>query len=425
MPPFPSVLRVALVCLHTSPGDEPGAGDAGGMNVVVLKQGEAMASLGHEVEIVTRRSSPEQPDEQRLGEGLTLRFLDAGPPEPMPKGVHEAYIDEFRARLDACGPYDIVHSHHWFSGMAALPYARLHGVPHVQSFHSIAAHESTPLSSGERPESAGRMAGEAWLAQESDAVVTASEAEADTVVQRLGGTADRVSVVLPGVDGELFHPAEETPGNSGRYALVAGRLQPLKGFDLAIRAIAAVPPAVRPELLIAGDVSADYAGYVDELRAIATEHGIDGGVRFLGPRARQDLAGLLREASIVLVPSHSETYGLVALEAAASGVPVVAAASGGLQEAVVDGRTGVVLGSRDPEVWGEAIRRILADPEVARELASAGREHALQLDWTRSARRLLAVYDTVLGADREREEAFDSDGSPDPRARALNGCGRA
>ena len=396
MSPVSTSLRIALVSLHTSPGAEPGSGDAGGMNVVVRHQAEAIASLGHTVDILTRRSSPDQPDEIQPAERVTLRFLDAGPAEPAAKGDHEGFIDEFRSRLSTLGPYDIIHSHHWFSGMAALPAARLRGIPHVQSFHSIAADESTPLSSGERPESAGRMAGEAWLAQESDAVVAISEAEARTVVRCLGGSADRIAIVLPGVDGELFHPTPHRQAPGRRYALAAGRLQPLKGLDLAIEAIAGVPESVRPELVIAGEASADFDGYADELRAIARLHGIERDVRFIGPQSRANLATLLREASVVLVPSHSETYGLVALEGAASGVPVIAAGSGGLREAVVDGETGVVLDSRDPEAWAEAVTRVLMDPEFARRLSLAARERAEHLDWSRSAEGLIAVYRALL-----------------------------
>ena len=395
MPTVPTPLRIALVCLHTSPGDEPGSGDAGGMNVVVRHQAEAMASLGHAVDILTRRSAPELPGDLPLTPGVTLRFLDAGPAESVPKGDHEGFIDEFRMRMSALGPYDIIHSHHWFSGMAALPLARQRGLPHVQSFHSIAADESTPLSSGERPESAGRMAGEARLARESDAVVAISEAEAETVVGRLGGPADRIAIVPPGVDGTLFHPAAGPPAGAG-YALVAGRLQPLKGLDLAIEAIAAVPESVRPELVVAGDASADFDGYVDELRALAVRHGIEHRVRFVGPQSRASLATLLRGARVVLIPSHSETFGLVALEGAASGVPVVAAGSGGLREAVVDGETGVVLESRDPQAWAEAITAILSDPELARRLSLAGRERAEHFDWLRSGEALLAVYGALV-----------------------------
>lgn len=388
-------LRIALVSLHTSPGAEPGSGDAGGMNVVVRSQAEAMASLGHTVDILTRRSSFETPEDQQIRPGVTLRFLDAGPAEPVPKGDHEGFIDEFRMRMAALGPYDLIHSHHWFSGMAALPLARRNGIPHVQSFHSIAADECTPLSAGERAESAGRMAGEAWLARESDAVVAISEAEADTVEERLGGRPDRVTIVPPGVDGTLFHPADEAPQGRG-YAVVAARLQPLKGLDLAIEAIAAVPAPIRPDLVIAGDASSDFDGYVQELQALAAARGVERGVRFVGPQSRANLATLLRGARVVLIPSHSETFGLVALEGAASGVPVVAAASGGLREAVVHGESGLVIDSREPDAWAGAITAILSDPGLARRLSLAARDRAEHFDWLRSAVALLAVYAALL-----------------------------
>jgi D-inositol-3-phosphate glycosyltransferase len=393
-------LRIALVCLHTSPGADPGAGDAGGMNVVVRHQAEALAALGHDVSILTRRSAADQPVSMQLAPGVTLQFLEAGPAVALPKGEHEKWIGEFSARLAERAPFDIVHSHHWFSGMAALPVARRWGIPHVQSFHSIAADDESPLSDGERAESPGRMVGEAWLARESDAVVAISAAEAATITGRLGGAAERTSVVLPGVDSGAFSPelsadSVEQAGSRG-YVLVAARLQPLKGLDLAIAAVAAVPADIRPSLVIAGAASADYDGYVDELRAIAERVGLTDELRLVGPRSRTDLAGLFRGARLVLVPSHSETYGLVALEGAASGVPVIAAASGGLREAVIDGVTGLVLESRDPLVWAAALGRVLSDPQHARGLSTAGRKHALELGWTRSAASLLEVYRRLL-----------------------------
>jgi D-inositol-3-phosphate glycosyltransferase len=369
------------------------------MNVVVRHQAEAMAALGHHVEILTRRSSPDMPAARRLSAGVTLRYLDAGPLRSVPKGDHEGFIDEFRNRAAVLGPWDVIHSHHWFSGMAMLPLARTLGVPHVQSFHSIAADAATPLSEGERPESGGRMAGEAWLARESDAVVAISAAEADTVVQRLGGSADRITVVHPGVDGTLFHPGTRPAARSGTdrgYAVVAGRLQPLKGLDLAIEAVAAVPLPLRPELVIAGDASADYTGYIDELTRLAASHGIADGVRFVGPRSRADLASLFRGARVVLVPSHSETFGLVALEAAASGVPVVAQGTGGLREAVLAGDTGLIIESRDPQDWADALTEVLGNPELARRLSLAARARAEVFDWSRSAGALLDVYCRLL-----------------------------
>jgi D-inositol-3-phosphate glycosyltransferase len=395
-------LNIALVCLHTSPGTEPGSGDAGGMNVVVRHQAEALAALGHSVTILTRRTDPTQPQREQLAPGVILQFLDAGPATALTKGEHEAFIEDFRVAMAALDPFDIVHSHHWFSGMAALPVARAWGVPHVQSFHSIAADNTTPLSAGERAESPGRMLGEAWLARESDSHVAISAAEAATIAGRLGGAPERISIVLPGVDSSVFSPSTQAAtgtatapvavnGDRG-YAIVAARLQPLKGLDLAIKAMAAVPESIRPELVIAGAASADFDGYVDELGLIASRAGLTDEVRFIGPQSRANLAALFRDARLVLVPSHSETFGLVALEAAASGVPVIVASSGGLREAVVHGATGVVLESRDPQFWADAIAELLTDAERARELSVAARAHALRLNWARSAASLVAVY---------------------------------
>ena len=420
MPAEPQPLSIALVCLHTSPATEPGSGDAGGMNVVVRHQAEALASAGHRVDILTRRSSSGTADDVSLSPGVTLRFLTAGPPAPIAKGAHEALIGAFRNSMVDLGPYDILHSHHWFSGMAALPLARLRGIPHVQSFHSIAASESTPLSAGERPESAGRMAGESMLARESDAIVAVSRAEALTVVERLGGSPHRISVVPPGVDGRLFQPTS-SPGATGNgYAVVAGRLQPLKGLDLAIEAIAAMPEALRPELVIAGDASADFDGYLDELSGIASRAGILDRVRFIGPQTRLQLAPLLRDARVILIPSHSETYGLVALEGAASGVPVVAAAAGGLREAVVDGVTGVVLESRAPNDWAAAISAVLSDTALSDRLRLAARQRAEQLTWSRSAGQLLGVYRSLLASDLPSGSGYletsDSTGGEHPHA---------
>ena len=386
-------LRIALVSLHTSPGADPGSGDAGGMNVVVRHQAIALGALGHEVEVLTRRSSPDQPDVADLAPGVVLRALSAGPPEVVAKGRHEEFVPEFAERLRGLGPWDVVHGHHWFSGVAALPVARERGVPYLQSYHSIAADPSTPLSHGERPESPGRLAGEARLARESDLVVAISEAEARTVAERLRGAAEHVVVVPPGVDADVFTPgARALPP----YVLAAGRLEPLKGPDLALRALAALPGTTRPRLVIAGGASSEHAGYEAELHRLADELGLTAQVDFVGPQTRGGLAELLRRASVVVVPSHSETYGLVALEAAASGTPVVAADAGGLHEAVVDGVTGTVVADREPATWGAALSRYHDDPARAATTARAAREHALDRPWSRSAAELEAVYRRAL-----------------------------
>jgi len=369
---------------------------------VVREQATALAAFGHRVSILTRRSASEQPATMELAPGVTLSFLEAGPAVALTKGEHERWMGEFAARVSAQEPADLVHSHHWFSGMAALPTARGWGAPHVQSFHSIAAQDGSPLSAGERAESPGRMNGESRLAQDSDAVVAISAAEAALVRERLGGAPASIHVVPPGVDTAMFNPAAPrglgTEQGSRPYVIVAARLQPLKGLDLAIRAVAAIPESSRPDLLIAGAPSSDFFGYVDELRDLAGQVGLTDEVRFLGPQSRAELARLFRSSRAVLVPSHSETYGLVALEGAASGVPVVAAAAGGLREAVVHGRTGLVLESRDPGIWATAIERILTDQTLADRFSAVAREHAVRLSWRRSAASLLAVYRRLLGS---------------------------
>lgn len=347
------------------------------------------------MEILTRRTDRGAPAALELAPGLTLRHLDAGPAERRIKGDHESYIAEFGQALRALGPYDVIHSHHWFSGMAALDYARTHGIPHVQSFHSIAADPSTPLSAGERPESPGRMLGEAHLAQASDAVIAVSAAERDTVIERLGAAPERVLVVTPGVDADLFSPASAPAARPG-YIVAAARLEPLKGLDLAIEAIAGLPDDIRPELVIAGGPTTGHDAYPADLRAHAAALGLTDGIRFLGPQSREGLAALLRGARMLVVPSHSETYGLVALEAAASGTPVVATASGGLIEAVENGVTGLLVDSRDPAAWTDAVSRVLEDDALAARLGAAGRARAERFTWDRTAEATADVYTRLL-----------------------------
>lgn len=402
--------------LHTSPLDVPGTKDAGGMNVVVRAQADALARAGHEVVIFTRRSDPALPERAELRPGLTVVHLDAGPPRLLAKGEHEGVMDQFGELLDAelqRTPVDLLHAEHWFSGIAALPAARRAGIPIVQSYHSIAAPPESPLGDGERPESPGRLAGERRLAHEVDLVIAVSEAERRTVLERLEGDADRVRVVPLGVDTELFHPcatqecAEDRDWlvSGGRSeAIVVGRLHPLKGFDLVIDAVAAIDPDRRPMLRIVGAPPPDGDDYVRSLHDAVARHGMLCTTAFDGALRRSDLAERIRRASIMLVPSHSETFGLVALEAAASGVPVIARDAGGLREAVIDGETGVLIpadtaagAGDDPRVWAEAIERLLADPERLSRMGDAARAHAMRRSWDVSAERLLEAYRDLLG----------------------------
>ncbi len=402
-------LNITFVSMHTSPATMPGTGDAGGMNVVERAQSEALAALGHRVELVTRRSHPDDPDQVELYPGVLLRHLDAGPPTPLAKSLIDNHIEQFSAGLATLAPTDLIHSHHWMSGVAALPVAAKWGVPHVQSYHSVAAPVGSPLSAGEPPESPRRVPGEAAVAKGSQAVVAISAAEAQTVIDRCGADSDRVSIVSPGVNQKQFRPLAQGedrwswPGTSPEawphgYVLVAARLEPLKGPDLAIQALAQVDPEIRPHLVVAGDASDAFRSYEHSLHVLVTELGLASTVTFLGAQPRPDLARLLRGARVVLVPSHSETFGLVALEAAASGTPVIAAAAGGLREAVAHGVTGQLMDSRRPEDWALALTRLLMVPGLLGRMSLVSRVHARRFDWGFAAHRLATVYEGLLGA---------------------------
>lgn len=403
-----AALTIGFVMLHTSPLDVPGTKDAGGMNVVVSAQAEALAALGHEVTIYTRRSDANVPARTEIAPRLTVVQLDAGPARLLAKGEHEAVMSDFSDELGAAldrQPVDVIHAEHWFSGIAAIPVARARQIPLVQSFHSIAAPESSPLTEGERPESPGRLAGERRLAHETDLIIAVSEAERATVLDRLEGDADRVRVVHLGVDTELFHPcltrecAEDRAWvqSGGRpEVIVVGRLHPLKGFDLAIAAIAAIAEERRPFLRIVGAPPPDGDAYARGLHEAVARHGMIGTTSFDGPLRRSELAERIRRASLMLVPSHTETFGLVALEAAASGLPVIARDTGGLREAVLDGETGVLVTGDEPGSWAEAIESLIGDPDRMTRMGEAARQHALARTWADSATELVDTYRSII-----------------------------
>lgn len=402
-------LSIGFVMLHTSPLDVPGTKDAGGMNVVVRAQAEALAAAGHRVRIFTRRSDTDTPSRVELRPNLTVVLLDAGAPRLLAKGEHEAVMVQFGDLLAdelRTDPVQVLHAEHWFSGIAALPVARALGVPLVQSYHSIAAPPESPLGEGERPESPGRLAGEARLANEADLIIAVSEAERATVLERLAGDPGRVRVVPLGVDTELFHPCDTAAceeqrdwlrGGGRAEVILVGRLHPLKGFDLAIDAISRIPEDQRPSLRIVGAPPPDGDEYVRALHDAVAQHGMLRTTAFDGALRRRELAERIRSATLMLVPSHSETFGLVALEAAASGVPVIARDAGGLREAVVAGETGALVAGDDASVWADAVLEMLGDAARLKEMGDAARAHALRRSWQASSERLVEVYRDVIG----------------------------
>jgi D-inositol-3-phosphate glycosyltransferase len=399
--------RVAMVSMHTSPTATAGTGDAGGMNVLLLSTASRLAARGVLVDLLTRAVG--EPRVSGLSEGVTLHELSAGGRGPLPKNGLVAVSDEFGEQVaDLAGrrgsAYDVIHAHYWLSGIATLPVALELGIPFVQSFHTLAAMKNETLAPSQEPEPEIRARSEMYLAGQARAIVAGSAAEATALIDGVRAPADRIWVVPPGVDTDLFRPDRASAADSVRSGLgiapsrplvvVAGRVQPLKGQDLAVRALAAMPPlrGAAPVLVIAGETTPGDDGYLRALRESAVELGVDTDVRFVGGLDRESLADLLASAQVTLVPSWSETFGLVAVESAASGTPVIGYRGTGLVESVADGRSGLLLDSRDPRVWGSALAGLLDDPAALGTLSISARDHAEGYTWGSTATALLGLY---------------------------------
>jgi D-inositol-3-phosphate glycosyltransferase len=402
--------RIALVSMHTSPAAQPGTGDAGGMNVVLLETAKALVARGFEVELLT--GGAERADRAvELRPGLTLRTLPAG--AGLPKARLPDAADAFgEAVAELAGRrgvgYELIHAHYWLSGIATLPVALELGLPFVQSFHTLAAMKNRSLQPGAQPEPELRSRSERFLANQASAVVAGSRAEAISVLDDLGASADHTWVVQPGVDTTVFRPRSEhdrarfraTLGlPAGRPILVmAGRIQPLKGHELAVRALEMLAGLRdRPLLVIAGEPTPGDEQHLRDLLRLAESLHVGGDVRVVGALPQPQLARLFAAATLTLLPSTSETFGLVALESAACGTPVVASRSTGLLDSVADGRSGVLIDGRDPGRWAQVLAALLADAERLAALRQSARRHAERHTWADTADRLVEVYASLIG----------------------------
>ncbi|MFC4224406.1 glycosyltransferase [Lysinibacter cavernae] len=394
----PVPLRVALISSHTSPLSIPGQGDAGGLNVQVLSLAVELVRMGHSVDIITRRTHREQPAVEVTAEGITVRALTAGPLAPVPKEDLPAVLTHMSERIAELGPYDIYHSHYWLSGVAALPVAESLNAPHILNLHTVAALKNQHLAPGDRPEPQSRIDAERSISERSE-LITGSERERHSLISDYHLQPARVHHISPGVDTALFRPAlPRHPAllDAGPYVVTLGRVQPLKGQDLAVEILAALPKSVRPLLVIAGEPTPGNEAYAESLRGLAARLGVTDSVRFLPAQTREHAAQLLSGAELAIVPSHSETFGLVALEAAAAGTPVLAQRITGLAESVVSGVTGILFEGREPSVWAEKIASLLNDEASLVSLSTSARTAAESRSWPRHARRVSDVYLAAL-----------------------------
>ncbi|WP_199238101.1 D-inositol-3-phosphate glycosyltransferase [Kribbella steppae] len=402
--------RVAMISLHTSPLDLPGTGDAGGMNVYVVELSKRLADLGIEVDVFTRATASALAARVELMPGVMVRNVAAGPYEGLTKNELPAQLCTFaRAVLRAeaihePGHYDVIHSHYWLSGQVGLLARDRWAVPLVHTMHTMAKVKNASLADDDVPEPPARLLGEEQVVEAADRLLANTEDEANELITLYGAQPAKVGVVNPGVDLDMFSPGDQAaarraiglPEDAVVLAFV-GRIQPLKAPDLLIRAAARMlerDPSLRSRLVVAviGGPSGNGMEHPESHAELARALGVDDVTRFVKPMERPTLADWYRSASVVCVPSYSESFGLVALEAQACGTPVVAAAVGGLTTAVVDGQTGLLVPGHSVDDFADALTRIATDPLTRESMGRAAVKHAQGFGWDLTAKKTLAAY---------------------------------
>ncbi|HKG51031.1 MAG TPA: D-inositol-3-phosphate glycosyltransferase [Actinomycetales bacterium] len=416
--------RVAMLAVHTSPLEQPGTGDAGGMNVYVVETARRLARRGVDVEVFTRATSSQQPRVVEMEPGVLVRHVPAGPFEGLSKEDLPGQLCAFAAgvlRAEASRPpgwYDVVHSHYWLSGQVGWLAAERWQVPLVHTMHTMARVKNLSLADGDTAEPAGREIGEAQVVEAADRLVANTDEERDQLVALYGADRERVAVVPPGVDLDRFTPVPQAGRRAARESLgiapdanlllFVGRIQPLKAPDVLVRATARLldrRPDLRPSLVVAvvGGPSGSGLREPESLARLVADLGLGDVVRFAPPAAADRLVDWYRAADLVAVPSYSESFGLVALEAQACGTPVVAAAVGGLRETVADGVSGVLVPDHEPGMWADAVASLLDDAPRRRRLSAGAVRHAARYGWDATVDGLLEVYAQARSTPRRLE----------------------
>ncbi len=389
--------ELAVLSLHSSPLAQPGAGDSGGMNVYVRELAASLAQAGVSTTVYVRRWDHGLPDEVQVEPGFRVVHLDAGPPELAKESlpdVVDAFTGALVDRLER-EPVDVLHANYWLSGVVGHRAKHLLDLPLVSTFHTLAR---VKAETGD-PEPDRRIDAEAEVVGCSD-VILANSVEEVAQLQRLyGADPARIEIVPPGVDHAFFSPG---PRSGARRALgldehaptllFVGRIQPLKGLTVAVGALAALGRPDARLVVVGGPSGPDGRAELDRARELADRLGVLDQVQLVEPQPHHLLSSWYRAADVVLVPSRSESFGLVALEAAACGIPVVAAAVGGLRTLVDHGRTGLLVDRREPEAFARAIAGVLDEPAFADRLGRAAAERARGYTWSTAAARLRRVY---------------------------------
>ncbi|MFP6889428.1 MAG: glycosyltransferase [Nitrospinota bacterium] len=425
----PSRLRAALLSMHTDPLGSLGGDVSGGMNVYIRETARVLPALGVEADIFTRASDDGSPSIANLAPGVRLIRIPAGPKNPLEKNEQACFTGEFASGIHAFaesqeGGYDIVSSHYWLSALAGQGLADGWGTPLIHRFHTLAARKNESLPEEADRETGDRAAAEIRIAQRADALIASTGAEAADLAHTLGADKSKVHIIPCGVDPGNFSPLPRTEARAAlgwsdeeRILLNIGRIEPVKGLDRLVRAIATMKKS-RPGFSIAavhvgGEVRAsaraENTGYrpedfsssvqreeVARILEIAAEAGASENIRFEGPKSQDDLRVYYSAADALTISSRYETFGLVALEAAACGLPAVAFRTGGLAEAIEADRTGLLVPEGDIAAYAAATLKITASPDLRDQLGTQARRRARAFSWTETASKEAAVWKNLL-----------------------------
>jgi len=410
--------RLAVLSMHTSPLAQPGTGDGGGMNVYVRELASALARRGVICDVYTRRYSLELPDVVAVEPGFAVHHVAAGPPVAVAKETLQEHVDEFTESVidrmtgpldagfgDRDTPVEAIHANYWLSGLAGHAIKHRLGLPLVSTFHTLdrVKAEASP-EEVESAEPGRRARAESEIIGCSDALLASCPVEVDQLVELYGADPSRVEVVPLGVDHAFFSPGDRRYARralglegEGHLLLFVGRIQPLKGADVALKAFALVSRSLPDaQLVVVGGPSGPRGeSEVALLHEAVGSYGLAGRVRFVDPQPHELLSTYYRAADCCLVPSRSESFGLVALEAAACGAPVVAAAVGGLTTLVQHGLTGFLVEDGDAGAYARFATDICTDPFLQAELGAASASMAAGYAWSLTADLLCELYDRL------------------------------
>jgi D-inositol-3-phosphate glycosyltransferase len=405
---------LAVITAHACPYSEIGSAENGGMSVYVREMAEALAQRDVPTVFFTRKEDPGAPPVVHFEDGTRLVHIPAGPQAPISKDGFFYHLPEFYRGVaqwarDEDIEFRLVHSHYWLSGWAGRRLSQLWGVPWAHMAHTLARVKDRDRPAGAAPEADQRVAVELEIVRSTNRMIAPTAQEVEDLVFLYGADRSCISVVAPGVDTERFAPTDASElrrrlgiGDGEKVILFTGRLERLKGVEILVHALAAILDG-RTErdvrLLVLGADSSNgvleagvHGGERARLEALAIEIGVDDRVDFLGTVPHEDLPAYYSLADVCAVPSYSESFGLVAIEAEACGTPVVASRIGGLRQLVLDGITGVTVPSHEPMAWAEALSRVIDDPKAREVLGTAARHLAQAYSWDTSAEQLLEAY---------------------------------